>query len=375
MSQMSRLLSIVFLSTLTLALTAMPTAAPAAFKDEWAKLLKAAQEEGKIVVFFSGPQGRAISRSALPEFEKRFGIKVIASGGSSRQQYERVKAERRVGKYTLDVWGGGATTGRAIGIPSGIIGPIVPLLFHPEVLDKSAWYGGALPLLDAERRHIFGYVGRPDTASIRYNKNLVDPNDIKSYKDRLDPKWKGKMVMTDIRVAGSATTFMVDWYFHPDLGPEFVRRLLTEMDITIETDTRRRVDWVAKGKYLISLGGGTEFRIAERQGLPIKYRFPHVLDEGASIGVAAYTIMAPTNPPHPAGQKFFINWWLSRKGQILAQHAAGDDSLRIDIPKDMVKYRRKKGKHYAFTDGDPKALQKAQEFRRFARKVLASIGK
>jgi len=45
--------------------------------------------------------------------------------------------------------------------------------------------------------------------------------------------------------------------------------------------------------------------------------------------------------PHPNAAKVFINWFLSREGQLIAQSIAakqGDsiDSLRIDISKDMI---------------------------------------
>ena len=41
--------------------------------------------------------------------------------------------------------------------------------------------------------------------------------------------------------------------------------------------------------------------------------------------------------PHPNAQKLFINFLLTREGQIMFQDITGSDSLRIDIPKDNVK--------------------------------------
>ena len=46
--------------------------------------------------------------------------------------------------------------------------------------------------------------------------------------------------------------------------------------------------------------------------------------------------------PHPNAGKVFINWLLSREGQITVQTEyakvghSGSNSLRIDIPKDMI---------------------------------------
>jgi ABC-type Fe3+ transport system substrate-binding protein len=59
-----------------------------------------------------------------------------------------------------------------------------------------------------------------------------------------------------------------------------------------------------------------------------------------------------TKAPHPNAAKLFINWFLSRDGQLLVQQVTanqGDpvDSLRIDIAKDIIPpgyRRREKGK-------------------------------
>jgi ABC-type Fe3+ transport system substrate-binding protein len=54
------------------------------------------------------------------------------------------------------------------------------------------------------------------------------------------------------------------------------------------------------------------------------------------------TIVMPTNAPHPNAARVFINWFLSRDGQLALQRElnksslGGVDSLRIDIPKDDV---------------------------------------
>lgn len=57
--------------------------------------------------------------------------------------------------------------------------------------------------------------------------------------------------------------------------------------------------------------------------------------------------------PHPNAAKLFINWFLSRRGQIVYQESHGDrDSLRIDIPKDKVPVmgRRVMERKYLFVE-------------------------
>jgi len=44
--------------------------------------------------------------------------------------------------------------------------------------------------------------------------------------------------------------------------------------------------------------------------------------------------------PHPNAAKVFINWLLSREGQLQWQKKSDNNSLRMDIPKDMLTDQR-----------------------------------
>ena len=64
--------------------------------------------------------------------------------------------------------------------------------------------------------------------------------------------------------------------------------------------------------------------------------------EGANISSASGNIGFVNRAPHPNAGKVFINWLLSRQGQIVVQteyakvRTGASNSRRIDIPKDMV---------------------------------------
>jgi len=77
--------------------------------------------------------------------------------------------------------------------------------------------------------------------------------------------------------------------------------------------------------------------------------------------------------PNPNAAKVFINWYLSREGQMFYQNflntavMEGSDSMRIDIPKDDVLpgFRRIEGRDYRILGfPDPRPVQK------FYREVL-----
>ncbi|NIO11630.1 MAG: extracellular solute-binding protein [Deltaproteobacteria bacterium] len=347
------------------------------FDKEWKALLKAAQKEGEIVTFICCGAGRGVSK-LIPEFEKKFGIKWTNSTGSSSQQADRILAERRVGRFNLDLWMGGARTSQVRLLPNGALTPLKPLLIHPEVLDASAWYGGGLTFLDEkDRAYVLAWAGNANTAEISYNTNLVDPKKIQSYFDFLKPEFKGKIVMRDPAMAGTSqnTAF---YYLNPNLGKTFLRRLLTEMDVTITRNARQAAEWLALGKYKICMFAcRQEVRRARRQGLPVSEAFPHALKEGSRIGVGGNTVFAMDQAPHPNAQKFFINWWFSREGQEFAQRTEGSQSLRLDISTKAVESHnlRKKGATYIFLEKETGFLAKMNDALAFVRKVKASVGK
>ena len=37
-------------------------------------------------------------------------------------------------------------------------------------------------------------------------------------------------------------------YYSPELGPKYLRRLFSEMDVTMSADLRQAVDWLGSGK-------------------------------------------------------------------------------------------------------------------------------
>jgi ABC-type Fe3+ transport system substrate-binding protein len=55
--------------------------------------------------------------------------------------------------------------------------------------------------------------------------------------------------------------------------------------------------------------------------------------EGAPITIGGGTVNLVDSAPHPNAAKVFINWLLSREGQIAFQDAIRLPSLRRDTPK------------------------------------------
>ena len=66
------------------------------------------------------------------------------------------------------------------------------------------------------------------------------------------------------------------------------------------------------------------------------------MKEGAGFTSSVGNLSIAKRAPHPNAAKVFINWLLSREGQISFQQEAvkhklrQSNSLRIDIPKDII---------------------------------------
>jgi iron(III) transport system substrate-binding protein len=326
--------------------------AEAAWQAEWSKTVDAAQKEGPLNIYYWGPS-YVLDGGA---FQKKFPqIKVTVVSGQGGQLQQKILSERRADKFIADIFIDGASNFHPNMFKAKALDPIKPALILPEVADESKWWHGKIKYLDAERQVVIAFAGSPNYGTIGYNTTQADPKDFKSYWDFLQPKWKGKITARDIGEAGGGSSPMRFFYYNSELGAPFIKRLFGEMDVTLFRDARQAVDWISSGKFAICFFcPGTE--TAKRQGLPVD-DWNKLLKEGAGISGQVGYIGLLNKAPHPSAAKVFINWFLSREGQIAFQQeqAKADsarDSLRIDIPKDYIPAgeRRVEGAKYVELD-------------------------
>ncbi len=338
--------------------------ARADWQTEWDQTVAAAKKEGRLVVY----GGEEITHfEILNEFMKKYPeIKVVTGSGRGSTLGPRILAERRAGKYLVDLFSGGPSTPYRVLYRGKALDPIKPMLLLPEVKDTSKWYKGQHYYADPEGEYLFIFEGSiSGGASIAYNTNIVDPKEFTSYFDILNPKWKGKISFYNPTASGGGLNSIISLYENPKLGPNFIRRLFAEMDITIFRSRRQGPDWLATGKYPLCFSCRDITR-GIRQGLPVNQIEPESLKEMEPVigGGGSSVLVLINRAPHPNAAKVFINWYLSREGQMVWQRvmnttvAEASDSMRIDIPKDVVlaDSKRKKGVNYrvmAFRDPRP----------------------
>lgn len=326
------------------------------WQANWDQTVAAAKKEGKLNFYV----GRYGSEPLLNEFRKEFPeIKLVTVNGAGNSLGTRIITEIRAGHVVADLFSGGANTNYEVLYEGKALDSIKSLLVLPEVLDESKWYEGRIRFTDAEQRHVLVYIANPTSSGFYYNTNLVNPKEFKSYWDLVAPKWKGKIVSQDPLGTGLGASLQ-HYYYQPELGPEFLKKLFGEMQPTFGRDRRQITDWLAQGRFALCVGCRDTNR-AKQQGLPVDELDQVEWKEGFNVTSGGGSISFIKGAPNPNAAKVFVNWFLSRRGQLALQKYPdlyGEDapnSRRLDIPKDMLasSMRMTPGRKY-FDVSDPK---------------------
>ena len=320
--------------------------------------MEEAKEEGQLAIYGSGGKEKVY----VEAFQRANpGIRVIYTPGRSSSLVSRIMAERRSGKYLLDLMIGATKIPLSTLKPAGVLEPIRPLLILPEVLDTSAWFNNKIWFGDYEEKYVVMWQGGIQ-APFAINTNLTKPREFNTYWDLLKSKWKGKISAQDPRTPGSGQNITYFMYATPSLGPKFLKRLFGEMDVKFARDKYQLVKWLAKGKNAINLFTQVDLKDI-KAGLPVAMvdvEGPAPVSSGG--GTAAFL----THAPHPNAARVFINWLLTREGQIAFQRVTGSNSMRNDISKKAVANPGsilKEGRKYFITSMEKNVEQMGKEFR------------
>lgn len=303
--------------------------AKSGWQKDWDNTLIEAKKEGKVVVYGTAP---GILRSDIgTAFRNKYGITVEDLAGRGAEVATKVLAERRAGLYIGDVYIGGSGTMVRQLKPAGVLDPLEPVLVLPEVLDPKVWLGEKLMWVDSPAKSILSFLAYPNH-SFAVNTRLVRPDEIKSYRDFLNPKFKGKIVMNDPTTAGSGSmTFRVLGFNILDL--DFFRELARQEPLIMK-DQRLQVEWLAQGKYAIAYGPQTAI-VADfqRAGAPLSYVTPA---EGTYLSAGSGNVSLVNRAPHLKAARIFINWMLSREGVGLFSRAFGSHGARNDVSTEGI---------------------------------------
>lgn len=322
-----------------------PNLAKQGWEKDWDETVAAAKKEGKVVVLFTG--GAEIRNAVSKGFYDKFGIVMDAVSGAGVEVAEKLTRERRAGLYSTDIYQGGVTTPIIILKPGGLLGTldenfILPDLKNPVEIEK-AWWGGKLPWVDSEHK-VFAFNAYPQAWAV-INTNIVKPEEMKSYRDLLNPKWKGKIAMFDPTTTGAGGKLLSAVALQI-LSMDFWRELARQ-DVFITRDNRMLVEWVVHGKYAIAIAARPEeIALFQKEGAPLMHRTP---EEGIGLTTGSGGLAIIDKPAHPNAAKLFVNWLLSKEGVTLWSKAGDVQSARLDVPTDFLspeKIRQEGVKYY-----------------------------
>jgi iron(III) transport system substrate-binding protein len=344
----SRKLAALFL---LFAVTPMAHGQTADWQKTWDETLAAAKKEGKVVVL--GQPSPAMRNEIIPKFTERYGIQVEHVAGQSSTTVPKIRTERSAGIYSTDVFMSNAGTSIGVLYAEKMIDPLKPALMLPEVTDGSKWKRGAPAFVDPEKQYLLLLFSSVDSLMV-VNSDYVKSDEMRSVKDLLNPKWKGKISTEDPAAAGGGGAGSAA-HFYTQLGPDFVKKLYVDQQAVVQRDRRILSDWLARGNQPICLTCHIDdMRVLVDEGYHLLEVF-ELADIQNRITPAPSLLSIANKAPHPNAAKVFVNWMASKEAMELYSRNAQAATLRTDVDESFLDPRvvPKPGVTYAdYTDID-----------------------
>lgn len=303
-----------------------PSGPKAPWEAEWERTVAAANEEGKVSLL---AQGSAGLREGIEAFQQAFpSIEVDAEGPAAMGTYaQKLLGERQAGIFSKDIGQMFTVTAFAVFRPAGVFDPIRPALILPELTDDSKWFGGFdFGFQDAAKEIAYGFSWEKQL-TLWVNADLVKEGDLKTGRDLLDPRWKGKLVFAEPWTSGS--TFVFATALRLKYGDDILKQIFVDQEPGISRDFRVITEDMVRGKYAI--GTAEERRVEEMQEAGLRHNLK-ILDLPELTMIRENSIFMINKAPHPNAAKVFLNWFLTREGQFAWNKARNSNSRRTDVP-------------------------------------------
>lgn len=315
-----------------------PAAQPAAGRQEWEKqwdeLVAAAKKEGEIIYDVTRSTSGA-ERQVVPDFQAAFpGIKVTQTTSDSSNVFaQRVLQEQNAGIYTWDLLFMSTAPFLSL-LPAGSLAPVRNQIFRPDAMDDKVWAGG----FDAgwnDNEKKWGYTANINLGpGVWVNTDMVAEGEIKTVEDLLNPRWRGRICWSDPRINGfgwgpliAARVSRGDQWFR-----EFGQKLLIEQKPALNRDTRQITEWMVRGNYAIGVGVVPVPVLADFRAQGLGKNLKPVALADFRYAASYKPAWLPKQVPHPNAAKLFLNWWLTKDGQMSWSKGAEANSRRKDIP-------------------------------------------
>jgi len=302
------------------------------WQTEWEKTLAAARKEGTLVVGI--PASAELRKAIDSRFQEKFRIPLELFPSRGPENVTRIINEYNAGIRYFDVFVAGGATPLTMA-SSGAADELLPYMILPEVKDPKSWWGGHIWEDNVStKRYIYAFQCYT-SETFWYNTGQVQPNEIRSYDDLLNPKWKGRIGYLDPRNPGSGQN---SWTFLWKVKGEEYLKKLAQQDLLITQNQRQIADGLAKEKLAFTIGlSHYTYEPFLKAGLS-KWISPIPrIKEGGQANNGSGVLTVVKNPPHPNGAKIFVSWLLGKEGQELYGKAMIQGTRRLDVDTQWLK--------------------------------------
>jgi ABC-type Fe3+ transport system substrate-binding protein len=266
-------------------------------------------------------------------FKRDTGIQLNFLGGNTNEQSSRMEAEARAKNLTIDLLLGG---GRELGAMKhdGLLEPIAPQLILPGITPQHfregryKWMDNQSEYLLQGSEYVFGW--------LLVNTDIIKPGQIKTWKDLLDPKYRGKISSYDLRGAGPGQGSSA-WLYRI-FGIDFIKAFFVDQQVKFTTDNRGLVEGVVRGISPIAFGAiQNEVERFRKAGFT---NFAVLLpDDPPGYLTGGYSVLKQAKGvPHPNAATVFINWFMSQPGQEVYETVMIETSRRTDVKTGIPDY-------------------------------------
>lgn len=308
------------------------TVPPKAVEEKWQTVLAAARKEGTALLY--GETSPTVRQELGNAIKSKFGIELEFVSAKGAEIATRFLKEKDANLNLADVLISGESTTVNTLKPRGVLAPLEPELIFPEVTDPKAWPDGKIPYFDKDKLSV-PLVLFYRTWILR-NSDLVVKDEIRSYQDLLNPKWKGKIIIYDPTVLGSGSAwfgFMLTKLMNLQDGEKYVRELV-KLEPFVTRDARLQVEWVARGKYPVAIApSGPPVDELVKAGAPLAWVTPV---EGGVVAPGASVLSLPLIRPHPNAASVVGNWLLTSEGQRRYSLASGNPAARLGVSTEGI---------------------------------------
>ena len=304
---------------------------PTAEDAVWQKVISDAKKEGTVTLYsfgFISDLGNATKAA----FKEKYGINLEFITGTGSQLLPRIQSESRAGQNVADVLEG-SDINAILAKKQGLTQPYGDL---PEMRNKDIWVVD--PHFDKEGQIIaYTYTNYP----LWINTKLLSPADApKSWKALIDPKWKGKIVVTDPDTMPIPGRLWIVLTRRLGFSEDYFRQL-GDLDLAFAPNQRENDAMLARGQYAMTITS-TEVTMGPMiaEGAPV---VPIDMAEGVpSLANPTVTLMAKA--PHPNATRLFFNWLMSKEGQDVHGRFRSVASIRKGVtdyspPQMRVQYK------------------------------------